>query len=90
MWRLPGNPLAIETDFVTGIDHVEVALFIVPSVNQVKEKACILLVKGTVANLVNNQAGRPNKAIQTGVGLAGAPGSGKTVTQLRSLNEVGF
>ena len=53
-------------------DHIEAALGIVPPVNQIKEKAGVLLVKSAVANLVNNQAGRPHHAILTIVGLAGS------------------
>ena len=75
---------------IAGKDHVEAALFVVPPVNQVKEETGILLVKGTVANLFNNQTGRPHKAIQTGIGLAGASCSRKPVSQLRGLNEVSF
>lgn len=41
---------------VAGEDHIEIAFFVVALVNQVKEQPGILLVKGTVANLVNNQA----------------------------------
>lgn len=40
---------------VAGEDHIETAFFVVAPVNQVKEQPGILLVKGTVANLVNNQ-----------------------------------
>ena len=40
---------------VAGEDHIETTFFVVAPVNQVKEQPRILLVEGTVANLVNNQ-----------------------------------
>ena len=40
--------------FVAGEDDVEVAFFVVPSVNQVEEQPSILLVELTVPNFINN------------------------------------
>ena len=43
---------------VAGEDHVEIAFFVVATVNQIKEQPRILLVEFAMANLINNQAGR--------------------------------
>ena len=59
-------------------------------VNQVKEQSGILLVKGTVANLVNNQARGAHKAIETGIGLSRTSGCRESVPEFRCLNEIGF
>ena len=57
-------------------------------VNQIKEQPGVLLVKGAVANLVNNQARGPHKAVETGIRLSGAPGCRESVPQFRGLNEI--
>lgn len=75
---------------VAGEDHIETTFFVVAPVNQVKEQPRILLVEGTVANLVNNQARGAHKAVETGIGLSGTPGCRKSVPEFRGLNEIGF
>lgn len=75
---------------VAGEYNIEVALLVVPPVNQIKEQAGILLAKFTVPYLVNNQTGRTHKAIQYGCFLSCTPGSGELVPQLGHLNEVSF
>lgn len=55
---------------VSGKDNIEVAFFIVPPVNQIKEQTGILFVELTVAYFVNNQAGRPLQTIENGCFLA--------------------
>lgn len=75
---------------VAGEDDIEVALFVVPPVNQIKEQPGILLIELTVSYLVNNQAGRPNQTIEYGGFLTGPSGSGELVPQLGHLNEIGL
>ena len=65
---------------VASEDHIKTAFFVVTPVNQVKEQSGILLVKSTVANLVNNQTRRAHKAIETGIGFSGTPGRCESVT----------
>ena len=75
---------------VAGEDHIETAFFVVAPVNQVKEQSGILLVKGTVANLVNNQARGAHKAVEAGIGLSRTSGCRESVPEFGCLNEIGF
>src|SRR5699024_4604050 len=75
---------------VAGEDHIETAFFVVSPVNQVKEQPGILFVKGTVANLVNNQARGAHKTVEAGIGLSGTSGCCESVPELRCLNEIGL
>lgn len=52
---------------VAGEDHIKTVLFVVASINQVKEQLGILLVKGTMANLVIRQEGRTRPLRQKSV-----------------------
>ncbi len=52
--------------FVAREDDVVRALFVVPTVDHVEEQPRVFLVELTVADLVNDQAGRPDKAGQRG------------------------
>ena len=73
---------------VAGEDHIETTFFVVAPVNQIKEQPGVLLVKGAVANLVNNQARGPHKAVETGIRLSGAPGCRESVPQFRGLKAI--
>ena len=75
---------------VAGEDHIETTFFVVAPVNQVKEQPRILLVEGTVANLVNNQTRGAHKAVETGIGFSRTSGCRESVPELRCLNKVGF
>ena len=59
---------------VAGEDHIETTFFVVAPVNQVKEQPRILLVEGTVANLVNNQTRGAHKADETVIGFSRTSG----------------
>ena len=52
-------------------NYLVTALFVIMAVNHVEERPCILLGKGSVANLVNNQERKSHKAIETGVNHSG-------------------
>ena len=49
---------------VAGKDNVVDPFLVVAPVNQVKEQPGILFIKFTVANLINNEAGRPDETIK--------------------------
>ena len=73
---------------VVGEDHIVVAFFVVAAVNEVKEQPCALFVKGTVPDLVNDEAGRSYQSVEAGICLSGTSGGSKTVTQFRRLYEI--
>ena len=73
---------------VAGKDHVVTPFFLVSAVNQVKEQPSVLLVKLTVPNLINDQAGRAHKRSQQNAFPACTASICHSVTQLRHLNEV--
>ena len=60
------------------------------SVDHVKEKSCILFVEFAVPYFIDDQTGRPHKAIQAGRFFAIPSGIGKPVTKLRHLDKVCF
>lgn len=59
---------------VAGKDDVVSAFLVVPAVNQIKEQPGVLLVKLTVSNFINNQAGLPDKVRNQRIFLSGASG----------------
>lgn len=75
---------------VAGEDDVESALLVVAAVNQVEEKAGVLLVEFAVPDLVNDEAGRTDEAGEHGGRLLRPPGGGELVSKLRRLDEIGL
>lgn len=73
-----------------GEDHIETAFFVVALVNQVEEQSGILLVKGTVANLVNNQTRRAHKTVETRISLSGTSVCRESAPEFRCFNEIVF
>ena len=64
---------------VAGKHNIEVALLVVPPVNQIEEQPGILFIELTVSHLVNNQAGRSHQSIEYRGFLTGSSGGGELV-----------
>ena len=68
-------------EVVAGEENIDMSL-----VNHVKEQPDILLViRGTVTDLVNDQARGAHKTGETGIDLPGTPGCFESATELRYL-----